>query len=105
MSLNCIVGMTMMHPVEWHAKKPEDVRAERARQREIQKLCGIAVSNRCSTDITHLPAKTRWSSLTSLKNESGKQIPLLIESLQVSYRAQLELHLKSISNVESFFTI
>ena len=82
MSLNCIVGMTMMHPVEWHAKKPEDVRAERARQREIQKLCGMAVSNRCSTDITHLPAKTRWSSLTSLKNESGKQIPLLIESLQ-----------------------
>ncbi|XP_076636953.1 uncharacterized protein LOC143349514 isoform X1 [Colletes latitarsis] len=82
MSLNCIVGMTMMHPVEWHTRKPEEVLAERARQREERKLCGIAVLSRRSSEITHVPAKTRWSSLTSLKDERGRQVPLLIETLK-----------------------
>ncbi|OAD58324.1 Monocarboxylate transporter 7 [Eufriesea mexicana] len=82
MSLNCIVGMTMMHPVEWHAKKPEEVRAEREREREERKLRGIVVSNRRYSDVIRAPAKTRWSSLTSLKGESGKQVPLLIETLK-----------------------
>ncbi|KZC12317.1 Monocarboxylate transporter 14 [Dufourea novaeangliae] len=84
MSTNCIVGMTMMHPVEWHTRKPEDVRAERAREREERKLCGITSTNRRSIDIAHfaMPTKTRWSSLTSLKGDGGKQIPLLIETLK-----------------------
>ncbi|XP_076648257.1 uncharacterized protein LOC143356442 [Halictus rubicundus] len=84
MSSNCIVGMTMMHPVEWHTRKPEEVRAERAREREERKLCGVTSVNRRSIDIGHFstPAKTRWSSLTSLKGDGGKQIPLLIETLK-----------------------
>ncbi|XP_053971487.1 uncharacterized protein LOC128872631 [Hylaeus volcanicus] len=82
MSLNCIVGMTMMHPVEWHLKKPEQVRAERARQREERKLCGIAALSRRSSEVTHVPTKTRWSSLTSLKDERGKHLPLLVETLK-----------------------
>ncbi|XP_068969320.1 monocarboxylate transporter 9 [Bombus flavifrons] len=82
MSLNCIVGMTMMHPVEWHAKKPEEVRAEKMREREERKLRGIVFSNRRYSEVIRTPAKTRWSSLTSLKGESGKQVPLLIETLK-----------------------
>lgn len=85
MSLNCVVGMTMMHPVEWHARKPEEVRKERARQREERKLCGIAVLSRRSSDVTRVPTKTRWSSLTSLKDERGKHVPLLIETMKVSF--------------------
>ena len=30
LSLHSVVGMIMTHPVEWHAKKLEDVRAEKA---------------------------------------------------------------------------
>ncbi|KAK1129010.1 hypothetical protein K0M31_020144 [Melipona bicolor] len=82
MSLNCIVGMTMMHPVEWHARKPEDVRAERQREKKERKLRGIVLSDRRYSDVVRTPAKTRWSSLTSLKDESGKQVPLLIETLK-----------------------
>ncbi|KAF3419877.1 hypothetical protein E2986_09615 [Frieseomelitta varia] len=82
MSLNCIVGMTMMHPVEWHARKPEEVRAERQREKEERKLRGIVFSDRRYSDVVRTPAKTRWSSLTSLKDESGKQVPLLIETLK-----------------------
>ncbi|XP_003490148.1 uncharacterized protein LOC100740177 isoform X1 [Bombus impatiens] len=82
MSLNCIVGMTMMHPVEWHAKKPEEVRVEKMREREERKLRGIVFSNRRYSEVIRTPAKTRWSSLTSLKGESGKQVPLLIETLK-----------------------
>ena len=85
MSLNCIVGMTMMHPVEWHARKPEEVRAERQREKEERKLRGIVLSDRRYSDVVRTPAKTRWSSLTSLKGESGKQVPLLIETLKVSF--------------------
>ncbi|XP_060811731.1 monocarboxylate transporter 9 isoform X1 [Bombus pascuorum] len=82
MSLNCIVGMTMMHPVEWHAKKPEEVRAEKMREKEERKLRGIVFSNRRYSEVIRTPAKTRWSSLTSLKGESGKQVQLLIETLK-----------------------
>lgn len=83
MSLNCIVGMTMMHPVEWHARKPEEVRAERARQREIRRLSGMTTSNLPNAISDPLP-KTRCSSLTSLKYDNEKHIPLLIETLKVS---------------------
>lgn len=86
MSLNSIVGMTMMHPVEWHARKPEDVRAEKRRAKEEWKLRGvIPASDRRYSDFTTAPVKTRCSSLTSLKDESGKQVPLLIETLKVSF--------------------
>lgn len=81
MSLNCIVGMTMMHPVEWHARKPEEVRAERARQREIRRLSGMTTSNLPNAISDPLP-KTRCSSLTSLKYDNEKHIPLLIETLK-----------------------
>ncbi|XP_031828762.1 uncharacterized protein LOC116425325 isoform X2 [Nomia melanderi] len=84
MSSNCIVGMTMMHPVEWHTRKPEEVRAEMAREREQRKFCGVTSATRRSIDIAHfqIPTKTRWSSLTSLKGDGEKQIPLLIETLK-----------------------
>lgn len=86
MSLNSIVGMTMMHPVEWHAKRPEDVRAEKRRAKEEWKLRGvIPASDRRYSDFIIAPVKTRCSSLTSLKDESGKQVPLLIETLKVSF--------------------
>lgn len=86
MSLNSIVGMTMMHPVEWHARKPEDVRAEKRRAKEEWKLRGvIPASDRRYSDFITAPVKTRCSSLTSLKDESGKQVPLLIETLKVSF--------------------
>ncbi|KOC65428.1 Monocarboxylate transporter 7 [Habropoda laboriosa] len=95
MSLNCIAGMTMMHPVEWHVKKPEEVRAERERQREERKLHAIVVSHRRCSDIIRMPAKTRWSSLTSLKSDSGKQVPLLIETLKTPAK-----RVASISEIE-----
>lgn len=84
MSLNSIVGMTMMHPVEWHARKSEDVRAEKRRAKEEWKLRGVIPDRRYS-DFTTAPVKTRCSSLTSLKDESVKQVPLLIETLKVSF--------------------
>ncbi|CAL7935050.1 unnamed protein product [Xylocopa violacea] len=82
MGMNCIVGMTMMHPVEWHARKPEEVRAERAREKEERMFRGIVLSDRRYSEVLRAPARTRWSSLTSLKGESGKQVPLLIETLK-----------------------
>ncbi|XP_011156587.2 monocarboxylate transporter 9 [Solenopsis invicta] len=84
-SLNSVAGMTMMHPVAWHAKKPEDVRAERAREKE-QKFCReFALSNRRSTfDVIHLSSKTKWSSLRSLKEGKDPEMPLLSETLKPS---------------------
>lgn len=84
LSLNSIVGMSVMHPVEWHAKKPEEVRAERAREQE-EKLQEMTLSNRRSTiDVIHVSSKTRWSSLYSLKEDNGTEAPLLTETLKVS---------------------
>lgn len=83
LSLNCIAGMTMMHPVEWHTRDPAEVRAERAREADERRSRGLAISNRRSTiDVLHVSLKTRWSSLRSLKEESSKQIPLLVETLK-----------------------
>lgn len=83
LSLNCVVGMIMMHPVEWHMKKPEEVRAERAREKE-RKFQGRALSDRRSTiDVIHVSFKTKWSSLRSLKEESSKTEPLLIQTPKV----------------------
>ncbi|XP_043791243.1 uncharacterized protein LOC122714179 [Apis laboriosa] len=96
MSLNSIVGMTMMHPVEWHARKPEDVRAEKRRAKEEWKLRGvIPASDRRYSDFITAPVKTRCSSLTSLKDESGKQVPLLIETLKTPAK-----RVASISEIE-----
>jgi hypothetical protein len=83
LSLNSIVGMSVMHPVEWHAKKSEDVRAERARRKE-RKFQQLALSNRRSTiDVIRVSSMARWSSLRSLKEDNGTEVPLLVESLKV----------------------
>lgn len=85
LSLNSIVGMIMMHPVEWHAKNPEVVRAERAREKEQKVFRELALSNRRSTiDVIHSSSKAKWSSLRSLKEERGAETPLLIEALKVT---------------------
>lgn len=82
-SLNGIVGMTLMHPVEWHAKKLDDVRAEKAREKE-QRSQELSNQRRSTIDVIHMSSKTKWSSLRSLKEESGTQVPLLIETLKVA---------------------
>ncbi|CAL1675699.1 unnamed protein product [Lasius platythorax] len=82
-SLNGIVGMTLMHPVEWHAKKLDDVRAEKAREKE-QRFQELSNQRRSTIDVIHMSSKTKWSSLRSLKEESGTQVPLLIETLKPS---------------------
>lgn len=98
LSLNCIAGMTMMHPVEWHTRDPAEVRAERAREADERRSRGLAISNRRSTiDVLHVTSKTRWSSLRSLKEESTKEVPLLINALKapanrVASIAEMEGH-------------
>lgn len=83
LSLNSIVGMAVMHPVEWHAKNPEEVRAERARERE-QKFKQLALSNRRSTiDVIHKSSKIKWSSLHSLQEDNNTEEPLLIKTIKV----------------------
>ncbi|XP_014487641.1 PREDICTED: monocarboxylate transporter 9-like [Dinoponera quadriceps] len=81
LSLNSVIGMTLMHPVEWHTKKPEDVLAERARAREEKRRerC-LALPNRRSTiDVIHVSSKAKWCSLRSLKEESDKEMSLLVK--------------------------
>ncbi|KAK2585108.1 hypothetical protein KPH14_008619 [Odynerus spinipes] len=98
LSLNCIAGMTMMHPVEWHTRDPAKVRAERAREADERRSRGLALSNRRSTvDVLHVTSNTRWSSLRSLKEASSKEVPLLIDTLKapanrVASIAELEGH-------------
>ncbi|GAB1869162.1 Monocarboxylate transporter 9 [Camponotus japonicus] len=83
-SLNGIAGMILMHPVEWHVKKLDDVRAEKARIKQ-HKFQELALSNRRSTiDVIHISSKTKWTSLHSLKEESGAEMPLLNETLKPS---------------------
>ncbi|XP_011639060.1 monocarboxylate transporter 9 isoform X1 [Pogonomyrmex barbatus] len=80
-SLHSIVGMSLMHPVEWHAKKPEEVRAERAHEKKQRMF--RAMSNRRSTiAVIHVSSKTKCSSLLSLKEEN--EMPLLIENSKLS---------------------
>ncbi|XP_032664414.1 monocarboxylate transporter 9-like [Odontomachus brunneus] len=84
LSLNSVVGMTLMHPVEWHARKPKEVLAERARARqEKYREHYLALSKRRSTiDVIYASSKARWSSLRSLKEENCKEMSLLIENLK-----------------------
>ncbi|XP_070151478.1 monocarboxylate transporter 9 isoform X2 [Polyergus mexicanus] len=94
-SLNGIVGMTLMHPVEWHARKMDDVRAEKARKKE-QRYQELALSNHRSTiDDIHISSKTKWSSLHNLKKDNGTEVPLLIETLKPSAQ-----RVASISEIE-----
>lgn len=75
----------MMHPVEWHAKNPEEVRAEREREKEQKVFRELVLSNRRSTiDVIHSSSKAKWSSLRSLKEERDTETPLLIEALKVT---------------------
>lgn len=77
--------MIMMHPVEWHAKKPEEVRAQKAREKKQKNFRELALSNRRSTfDGVHLASKTKWSSLRSLKDERSTEMPLLIKNFKVT---------------------
>jgi len=86
LSLNSVVGMTMMHPVEWHAKKPEEVYAEKARKKEQKIFQELKLSNRRSTiDGVYLSSKTKWSSLRSLKEDRSTEMPLLNETLKVTF--------------------
>ncbi|EGI64337.1 Monocarboxylate transporter 9 [Acromyrmex echinatior] len=85
LSLHSVVGMIMMHPVEWHAKKLEDVRAEKAREKRQNISQELALSNRRSTiDTVHLSLKTKWNSLCSLKEGRSSEMPLLIETVKTS---------------------
>ncbi|KYN43018.1 Monocarboxylate transporter 9 [Trachymyrmex septentrionalis] len=85
LSLHSIVGMIMMHPVEWHAKKLKDVRVEKAREKEQNISQELALLNRRSTiDVVHLPIKTKWNSLCSLKEGRSSEMPLLIETVKAS---------------------
>lgn len=91
LSLNSIVGMIMMHPVEWHIKDPEEVRAERAREKEQKVFRELALLNRRSTiDVIHSSSKTKWSSLRSLKEERNTETPLLIEAFKVKFDKQAD---------------
>ncbi|XP_012054641.1 PREDICTED: uncharacterized protein LOC105617696 [Atta cephalotes] len=85
LSLHSIVGMIMMHPVEWHAKKLEDVRAEKAREKGQNISQELALLNRRSSiDMVHLSFKTKWNSLCSLKEGRSSEMPLLIETVKAS---------------------
>ncbi|XP_011258036.2 monocarboxylate transporter 9 isoform X1 [Camponotus floridanus] len=83
-SLNSIVGMLLMHPTEWHVKKLDDVRAEKARIKQYR-FQELALSNRRSTiDVIHTSSKTKWNSLHSLKEECDAEMPLLNKTLKPS---------------------
>jgi len=85
LSLHSVVGMIMMHPVEWHAKKLEDVRAEKAREKGQNISQELALSNRRSSiDMVHLSFKTKWNSFCSLKEGRSSEMPLLIETVKVT---------------------
>ncbi|XP_043267855.1 uncharacterized protein [Venturia canescens] len=101
LSLNCIVAMMLMHPVEWHRRDPEEVRMERARLAEESRILMLerlmeekplagkivhpVLANRRSTiHAAQVFAKpSRWSSLRSLKEGGPREVPLLIETLRV----------------------
>ena len=104
LGLNCICGMTMMHPVEWHRRDPKEVRKERARlveesrKRQSEglqeklvdgKIVHPVLANRRSTiHVAQVLAKpSRWSSLGNLKEGGGtREVPLLIETHWVRTR-------------------
>ncbi|XP_034952014.1 uncharacterized protein [Chelonus insularis] len=82
MSLNSIVGMMMMHPVEWHIRDPNEVLKEKRKQnvkKELQDLSSklsynptslMNSSDRRSTIhvMRNFTELNRWDSLGSLKN-------------------------------------
>jgi len=85
LSLNSVVGMIVMHPVEWHAKKPKDVCTKKARETKQKILQELKLSNRRSTiDVVHLSSKTKWNSFRSVKEERGTETSLSNETLKVT---------------------
>ncbi|XP_029173659.1 monocarboxylate transporter 9-like [Nylanderia fulva] len=96
-SLNGIVGMALMHPVEWHLRNIDVVRAEKAREKE-QKCQELALSSQryLTIDVIPTSSKTKWSSLQSLKEESDIQVPLLNDTFKPSAQ-----RVASISELES----
>lgn len=101
LSLNCIVAMMLMHPVEWHRRDPEEVRMERARRAEESRILmseklmqekpsagkfvhPVLAKRRSTIHAAQVFAKpSRWSSLRSLKEGGLREVPLLIETLRV----------------------
>jgi len=85
LSLNSVVGMTVMHPVEWHAKKPKDICTKQTRKTKQKIFQELKLSNRRSTiDVVHLSSKTKWSSYRSLKEERDTEMSLPNETLKVT---------------------
>ncbi|XP_018302168.1 uncharacterized protein [Mycetomoellerius zeteki] len=92
-SFHSVVGMMMIHPVEWHAKKLEDVRAEKAREKEQKFSQELALSNRRSTiDVVHLSFKTKCSSLCSLKEERGLEMLIKTSAQRAMSFSSIESH-------------
>ncbi|XP_063989093.1 monocarboxylate transporter 5-like [Diachasmimorpha longicaudata] len=95
MSLNSILGMMLMHPVEWHLRDPQEVREER-RQRRAENFShdsgisdkfnhSMVKDRRCTLGDINLSLETgRWYSLENLRcKESGQHhSSILIETLK-----------------------
>ncbi|XP_072753491.1 monocarboxylate transporter 9 [Anoplolepis gracilipes] len=97
-SLNSLIGMAFMHPVEWHIKNIDDVRAEKAREKE-QRFQELSQSNRHSTiDVIHMSSKIKCRSLHSLKEENDTKEPLLIDKTFKSSAQRVRV--ASISGIE-----
>lgn len=82
MSLNCIVGMALMHPVEWHYKKTKkSVNGEKMLLMKTESIGNNRLSGefrfihdhwkrRSTIDTIHSPLKSNmWNSLRSLTED------------------------------------
>ncbi|XP_053598558.1 uncharacterized protein LOC103570511 [Microplitis demolitor] len=89
LSLNTIVGMMMMHPVEWHLRDPNEVLEERRQLKaknsllvhsNLAKVKMIGSDSRRATihGTQDFMEPTRWSSLRNIKDDPQSQEPLLI---------------------------
>jgi len=85
--------------MKWHAKKLEEVRAEKAREKEQKIFRELTLSNRRST-INPLSFKTKWSNLRNLKKERGTEMSLLNKNFKV-IKFSLASALRFLSNFVS----
>lgn len=94
LSLNTIVGMMMMHPVEWHLRDPNEVLEERRQLKaknsllvhsNLAKVKMIGSDSRRATihGTQDFMEPTRWSSLRNIKDDPQSQEPLLILNSKV----------------------
>ncbi|KAK0079471.1 hypothetical protein PV325_001217 [Microctonus aethiopoides] len=106
LSLNSIVGMMMMHPVQWHLKDPNEVREKRRQLNESKLKLSKQLSNQNNKN--HIIATTdrrstihgtqnimnepnRWCSLGNLKEDMGHEQPLLIAALKKRVGSHLDV--------------